>query len=69
MNLKRIYRLWRREGLKVPRKQKKKRALGTSANACHLHPDKKWMPVKEYIDQAVVVSLCYSMIPENHERS
>lgn len=34
MNLKRIYRLWRREGLKVPRKKRKKRRLGTSKNAC-----------------------------------
>ena len=42
VNLKRIYRLWRREGLKVPRKQKKKRALGTGANACHLRrPERK----------------------------
>ena len=35
VNLKRVYRLWRREGLKVPRKQRKKRSLGTGANACH----------------------------------
>ena len=35
VNRKRVYRLWRREGLKVPRKQRKKRRLGTSANACH----------------------------------
>ena len=32
VNRKRVYRLWRREGLKVPRKQRKKRRLGTSAN-------------------------------------
>ena len=31
-NRKRVYRLWRREGLKVPQKQRKKRRLGTSAN-------------------------------------
>lgn len=30
----RIYRLWRREGLKVPRKKRKRRRLGTSANSC-----------------------------------
>ena len=30
----RIYRLWRREGLKVPRKQRKKRRLGKRANGC-----------------------------------
>jgi transposase InsO family protein len=31
----RIYRLWRREGLKVPQKKRKRRRLGTSANGCH----------------------------------
>jgi len=30
----RVYRLWRREGLKVPRKTKKKRRLGATKNAC-----------------------------------
>jgi putative transposase len=35
VNGKRVYRLWRREGLKVPRKQRKKRRLGSSQNACH----------------------------------
>ena len=35
VNAKRVYRLWRREGLKVPRKKRKKRRLGTSVNACH----------------------------------
>lgn len=30
----RVYRLWRREGLKVPRRTKKKRRLGESKNAC-----------------------------------
>jgi len=32
----RVYRLWRREGLKVPRKRRKRRRLGNSLNACHL---------------------------------
>ena len=32
VNRKRVYRLWRREGLKVPKKQHKKRRLGVSAN-------------------------------------
>ncbi len=32
VNHKRIYRLWRREGLGVPRKHRKKRRLGVSAN-------------------------------------
>ena len=31
----RIYRLWRREGLKVPKKKRKRRHLGKSENACH----------------------------------
>lgn len=35
VNAKRIYRLWRREGLKVPQKKRKRRRLGTSENACH----------------------------------
>jgi transposase InsO family protein len=35
VNRKRVYRLWRRHGLKVPKKQRKKRRLGSSANACH----------------------------------
>jgi transposase InsO family protein len=34
VNRKRVYRLWRREGLKVPKKQRKHRRLGTSANGC-----------------------------------
>ena len=32
INRKRVYRLWRKEGLKVPQKQCKKRRLGSSAN-------------------------------------
>jgi putative transposase len=35
VNRKRIYRLWRREGLKRPMKPKRKRACGGSENACH----------------------------------
>ncbi len=31
----RVYRLWRREGLKVPQKQRKRRRLGSGENACH----------------------------------
>ena len=34
VNIKRIYRLWRREGFKVPRKTRKKRRLGHSGNSC-----------------------------------
>ena len=31
----RVYRLWRREGLKVPKKARKKRRLGSSVNRCN----------------------------------
>lgn len=34
VNRKRVYRLWRREGLKVPQKRRKRRRLGTSTNGC-----------------------------------
>ncbi len=37
MNFKRIYRLWRREGFKVPRKTRKKRRLGHHGNSCVRH--------------------------------
>jgi transposase InsO family protein len=46
VNRKRVYRLWRREGLKVPQKKRKRRRLGTSKNACHRrraqHKDYVW---------------------------
>lgn len=42
----RVYRLWRREGLKVPQKKRKKRRLGRSANGCvhgkSEHKDHVW---------------------------
>jgi putative transposase len=45
-NPKRIWRLWRQEGLKVPRKKRKRRSLGVSENACHCRqaerPDHVW---------------------------
>src|SRR5262249_20068841 len=34
VNRKRVYRLWVAEGLKVPRKVRKKRATGTAASGC-----------------------------------
>jgi transposase InsO family protein len=34
VNHKRIERLWRREGFKVPRRQRKRRRLGSSVNGC-----------------------------------
>jgi len=34
VNRKRVYRLWKREGLKVPKRQCKKRRLGQSENGC-----------------------------------
>jgi transposase InsO family protein len=46
VNVKRIYRLWRREGLKVPKKVRKKRRLGHSGNSCMRrkaeHKDHVW---------------------------
>jgi transposase InsO family protein len=42
----RVYRLWRREGLKVPTKKRKRRSLRRSANACSRrraeHKDHVW---------------------------
>jgi transposase InsO family protein len=38
VNLKRVRRLRREEGLKVPRKPVKRLAKGTAANACHVSP-------------------------------
>ena len=37
INRKRVYRLWRKEGLKVPQKQHKRRRLGTSGNGIVRH--------------------------------
>jgi len=34
VNYKRVHRLWKREGYKVPRKRHKKRAVGDASNAC-----------------------------------
>jgi putative transposase len=34
----RVYRLWRREGLKVPQKPRKRRCAGRSENACLVRP-------------------------------
>jgi transposase InsO family protein len=46
VNRKRIHRLWRREGLKVPLKAHKRRRLGSSGNACARrraeHKDHVW---------------------------
>lgn len=38
VNAKRVYRLWRREGLKVARRARKQRAKGGSANSCLNRP-------------------------------
>lgn len=35
VSFKRVHRIWKTEGLKVRKKTKKKRAKGTSSNACH----------------------------------
>jgi transposase InsO family protein len=37
VNRKRVHRLWREQGLKVPQKQRKRRRLGTAANGCVRH--------------------------------
>ena len=34
VNYKRVHRLWKQEGYKVPRKRRKKRAVGDASNAC-----------------------------------
>lgn len=34
VNRKRIHRLWKQEGYKVPKKRRKKRAVGNASNAC-----------------------------------
>ena len=36
--MKRMYRLWRAAGLKVPQKRRKKRATGNSSSGCHVQP-------------------------------
>lgn len=45
-NAKRIYRIWKQEGFKVPRKPRKKRRLGASANGvtrrCASAPNEVW---------------------------
>jgi transposase InsO family protein len=46
VNRKRVHRLWRREGLRVPRRQRKRRRLGHGGNGCARrkaeHPDHVW---------------------------
>ncbi len=46
VNYKRVYRVWHREGFQVPKKQRKKRRLGSSAGSCIRrraeHPDHVW---------------------------
>jgi putative transposase len=37
VNRKRVHRVWREQGLRVPRRQRKKRRLGASANGCVRH--------------------------------
>jgi transposase InsO family protein len=37
VNRKRVYRLWRQEGLQVPKKQRKKRRVGSAAGGCVRH--------------------------------
>ena len=46
VNRKRVHRLWRKEGLKAPQQQRKKRNLGSGKNVCSRHraehPDHVW---------------------------
>jgi transposase InsO family protein len=46
VNRKRVHRLWRREGLRVPARQRKRRRLGQGKNGCTRrkagHPDHVW---------------------------
>ena len=35
VNVKRVHRLWKAEGLQIRRKARKRRRLGASSNACH----------------------------------
>ena len=35
VNVKRVHRLWKEEGLQIRKKQHKRRRMGTSANACN----------------------------------
>jgi transposase InsO family protein len=46
VNRKRVHRLWRREGLRVPARQRKRRRLGCGENGCARrraeHPDHVW---------------------------
>lgn len=44
VNVKRVHRLWKQEGLKVPRKQRKKRAIGGVKRRLHraTHKDHVW---------------------------
>ena len=37
VNLKRVHRLWKLEGLRVPKKARKRRWIGSSVNACDRH--------------------------------
>ena len=37
LNVKRVHRLWKAEGLQIRRKQRKRRRLGDGTNACHRH--------------------------------
>jgi len=46
VNVKRVHRLWKAEGLQIRRKQRKRRRLGNGKNACHRrrprHKDHVW---------------------------
>jgi putative transposase len=48
VNVKRVHRLWKREGLQIRRKQRKRRRLGQGRNACHRYRPRHKDPVWSY---------------------
>lgn len=68
----RVLRLWRREGLKVPQKRRKKRAIGGSRHACHVrraeHKDHVWCWDFAFDRTAAGVSLKWLSIIDEHTR-
>jgi transposase InsO family protein len=56
VNRKRVHRLWRKEGLKVPKKQRKKRRLGSSEHGCVRHR-------AEHVNQV----WCYDFVSDQTE--
>jgi transposase InsO family protein len=72
VNIKRVHRLWRKEGLKVPRKRRKRRAIGSGEHACHLtpaaHRDHTWCWDFVYDRTTSGTSLKWLSIVDEHTR-